>query len=99
MGSLYGGFHLLEFFARGAMALSMHHGPGYCPLGDGKRGQNFLYCAGRYMRLDAAAARALNVLRSKTDSSDTFSIYGLLNRGKTAMGKRLLKARRLGRPH
>ena len=49
-------------------------------------------CPGRYMRLDSAAMRALNVLKSKTDSSDTFSLYGLLNRGKTPMGKRLLKA-------
>jgi hypothetical protein len=45
------------------------------------------------MRLDSAAQRALNVLRNKTDSSDTFSLYGLLNRAKTPMGKRLLKAR------
>lgn len=49
------------------------------------------------MRLDAAAQRALNVLKSKTDSSDTFSLYGLLNRSKTPMGKRLLKARGRGR--
>ena len=48
------------------------------------------------MRLDSAAVRALNVLKSKTDSSDTFSLYGLLNRGKTPMGKRLLKARSRG---
>lgn len=47
------------------------------------------------MRLDAAAVRALNVLKSKTDASDTFSLFGLLNRGKTPMGKRLLKVQQL----
>lgn len=50
-----------------------------------------LYDTGRYMRLDAAAQRALNVLKSKTDANDNFSLYGLLNRARTAMGKRLLK--------
>lgn len=45
------------------------------------------------MRLDAAAQRALNVLRQRTDANDSFSLYGLLNRGRTAMAKRLLKAR------
>ncbi|KAK9842053.1 hypothetical protein WJX81_006373 [Elliptochloris bilobata] len=50
-----------------------------------------LYDTGRYMRLDAAAQRALNVLRQRTDANDSFSLYGLLNRGRTAMAKRLLK--------
>lgn len=50
-----------------------------------------LYDTGRYMRLDAAAQRALNVLKSRTDANDNFSLYGLLNRARTAMGKRLLK--------
>ena len=45
------------------------------------------------MRLDAAAQRALNVLRQRTDANDSFSLYGLLNRGRTVMAKRLLKAR------
>ena len=54
-----------------------------------------LYDTGRYMRLDAAAQRALNVLRQRTDANDSFSLYGLLNRGRTAMAKRLLKARAL----
>lgn len=52
-----------------------------------------LYDSGRYMRLDAAAQRALNVLKSKLDANDNFSLYGLLNRAKTPMGKRLCKAR------
>jgi len=52
-----------------------------------------LYDTGRYMRLDAAAQRALNVLKSKTDANDNFSLYGLLNRARSAMGKRLLKVR------
>lgn len=50
-----------------------------------------LYDSGRYMRLDAAAQRALNVLKSKLDANDNFSLYGLLNRAKTPMGKRLCK--------
>lgn len=45
----------------------------------------------RYMRLDAAAVRALNVLPQRLDGSSSFSLYGILARGKTAMGKRLLK--------
>lgn len=54
-----------------------------------------LYDSGRYMRLDAAAQRALNVLKTKLDANDSFSLYGLLNRAKTPMGKRLCKARHL----
>ena len=50
-----------------------------------------LYDSGRYMRLDAAAQRALNVLKSKLDANENFSLYGLLNRAKTPMGKRLCK--------
>lgn len=45
----------------------------------------------RYMRLDAAASRALNVLPQRLDGSSSFSLYGIMGRGKTAMGKRLLK--------
>lgn len=51
-----------------------------------------VYSTGRYMKLDAAALQALNILRGRGESNDSFSLYGLLNRGKTAMGKRLLKA-------
>lgn len=50
-----------------------------------------LYDTGRYMRLDAAAQRALNVLKQRTDANDSFSLYGLMNRGRTSMAKRLLK--------
>ncbi len=42
----------------------------------------------RYMRLDAAALRALHVIG---DGSSTFSLYALLNKAKTPMGKRLIK--------
>eukprot|EP00850_Spirogloea_muscicola_P021534 SM000253S09023 [mRNA] locus=s253:74481:80442:+ [translate_table: standard] len=49
------------------------------------------YSLDTYMRLDAAALRALNVLESKTDANKNFSIFGLMNRTSTAgMGKRLL---------
>ena len=51
-----------------------------------------LYDMGRYMRLDAAAQRALNVMKTKFDANDNFSLYGLLSRARTSMGKRLLKA-------
>lgn len=42
------------------------------------------------MRMDAAALRALNVLRQRQDPNDTFSLYGLMNKSRTPMGKRLL---------
>jgi len=42
------------------------------------------------MRLDAAALRAINVLRDRADASDSFSLYGLMNRARTPMGRRLL---------
>ncbi|XP_057854646.1 DNA mismatch repair protein MSH2 isoform X2 [Cryptomeria japonica] len=49
------------------------------------------YNIGSFMRLDAAALRALNVLESKTDANKNFSLFGLMNRTCTAgMGKRLL---------
>eukprot|EP00775_Hariotina_reticulata_P005551 gene5551-5787_t len=51
-----------------------------------------LYDPGRYMRLDAAASRALNVLPQRLDGSANFSLYGMMARAKTAMGKRLLKS-------
>ena len=54
-----------------------------------------LYDTGRYMRLDAAAQRALNVMKQRTDANDTFSLYGLMNRGRTPMAKRLLKVQHL----
>ena len=50
-----------------------------------------LYDMGRYMRLDAAAQRVLNVMKTKLDANDSFSLYGLMNRARTTMGKRLLK--------
>lgn len=43
------------------------------------------------MRLDAAASRALNVLPQRLDGSSSFSLYGILARGRTALSKRLLK--------
>ena len=56
---------------------------------------------GRYMRLDSSALRALNVLPEKAsissaapsaaaETAGSFSIYGLLNRCCSAMGRRLL---------
>ncbi|KAF5734080.1 putative DNA mismatch repair protein MSH2 [Tripterygium wilfordii] len=49
------------------------------------------YNLDRYMRLDSAAMRALNVLESKADANKNFSLFGLMNRTCTAgMGKRLL---------
>ena len=52
-----------------------------------------LYDPGRYMRLDAAAQRALNVQKGKGDANDRFSLHGLLCRGRTPDGRRLLKVR------
>ncbi|CAM6082684.1 unnamed protein product [Calypogeia fissa] len=49
------------------------------------------YSLDTYMRLDAAALRALNVLESKTDANQNFSLFGLINRTcSVGMGKRLL---------
>lgn len=50
------------------------------------------YNMGKYMRLDSAAQKALHVLKSKMDANDSFSLYGLMNKCRTAMGKRLLKS-------
>lgn len=43
-----------------------------------------------FMRLDAAALKALNVLPSSRDGSRTMSLYGLLNHCKTLAGQRKL---------
>ena len=44
----------------------------------------------QYMRLDASALRALNLMPGPRDGSKNMSVYGLLNRCKTAVGTRLL---------
>ena len=44
----------------------------------------------QYMKLDAAALRALNLMPGPRDGSRTMSIFGLLNNCKTPMGGRLL---------
>jgi DNA mismatch repair ATPase MutS len=43
-----------------------------------------------YMRLDAAALKALNLMPGPRDGSKTMSLFGLLNHCKTPMGSRLL---------
>uniref|UniRef100_A0ACD5U740 Uncharacterized protein n=1 Tax=Avena sativa TaxID=4498 RepID=A0ACD5U740_AVESA len=51
------------------------------------------YNLDRYMRLDSAAVRALNISEGKTDVNKNFSLFGLMNRTCTAgMGKRLLNS-------
>ena len=45
------------------------------------------------MRLDAAAQQALHVFPARGDAGANFSIYGLMNRARTPMGKRRLKVR------
>jgi DNA mismatch repair ATPase MutS len=44
------------------------------------------------MRVDASVEAALNLLPSNTDSATSFSLYGLLNKAQSPMGKALLKA-------
>jgi DNA mismatch repair protein MSH2 len=44
----------------------------------------------QYMRLDAAALKALNLMPGPRDGSKTMSLYGLLNHCKTPVGSRLL---------
>ena len=56
-----------------------------------RKWQLALHVTGRFMRLDAAAMRALHVMPMRGDASASFSIYGLLCRAKTPMGKRLLR--------
>ena len=46
----------------------------------------------RFMRLDASVESALNVLPSNSDAATSFSLFGLLNKAVTPMGKALLKA-------
>ncbi|PTB77237.1 hypothetical protein M440DRAFT_1400143 [Trichoderma longibrachiatum ATCC 18648] len=43
-----------------------------------------------YMKLDAAALKALNLMPGPRDGSKTMSIYGVLNHCKTPVGSRLL---------
>jgi DNA mismatch repair ATPase MutS len=45
------------------------------------------------MRLDAAAQRALHVFPARGDANAAFSLYGLMCRARTPMGKRRLKVR------
>lgn len=44
----------------------------------------------QYMKLDASAVKALNLMPGPRDGSKTMSLYGLLNKCKTAIGTRLL---------
>ncbi|CAM0957265.1 unnamed protein product [Alopecurus aequalis] len=51
------------------------------------------YNLDRYMRLDSAAVRALNIAQGKTDVNKNFSLFGLMDRTCSAgMGKRLLNS-------
>ncbi|CAG9461697.1 unnamed protein product [Pedinophyceae sp. YPF-701] len=57
----------------------------------GRRYTLGLHDLNRYMRLDGEAQRALNVMKTRTDANDNFSLHGLLDRARTPMGKKLLR--------
>jgi DNA mismatch repair protein MSH2 len=44
----------------------------------------------QYMKLDASAVEALNLFPAASDSDKNMSLYGLLNKCRTAAGSRLL---------
>lgn len=50
-----------------------------------------LYNFKKFMRLDATASKALNVFPINKNEKYFQSLYGLLNKCKTLMGKRRLK--------
>ncbi|KAJ9148483.1 DNA mismatch repair protein msh-2 [Pleurostoma richardsiae] len=52
--------------------------------------QLFQHDLSQYMKLDAAALKALNLMPGARDGSKTMSLYGLLNHCKTPVGSRLL---------
>lgn len=52
--------------------------------------QLFQHDLSQYMKLDAAALRALNLMPGPRDGAKTMSVFGLLNHCKTAVGGRLL---------
>ncbi|MDI1485102.1 MAG: MSH2 protein [Ramalina farinacea] len=52
--------------------------------------QLFQHDLSQYMKLDAAALRALNLMPGPRDGAKTMSLFGLLNHCKTAVGGRLL---------
>ena len=52
--------------------------------------QLFQHDLSQYMKLDAAALRALNLMPGPRDGAKTMSLFGLLNNCKTAVGGRLL---------
>ena len=50
-----------------------------------------LYDSDKYMRLDGAAQKVLNVMNQRTDANDNFSPFDLMSRGRTAMARHLLE--------
>jgi len=52
--------------------------------------QLFQHDLSQYMKLDAAALKALNLMPGPRDGSKNMSLYGLLNHCKTPVGSRLL---------
>lgn len=51
----------------------------------------FRYDLGKYMRLDAAAVQALNLVPNPRDGNQQYNLFALLNRCKTPMGSRKLQ--------
>ena len=79
----------LKLAMGGAAALIKYLGALHDPSNFGQY-RLYQHDLAQYMKLDAAALRALNLMPGPRDGSKTMSLFGLLNNCKTPVGSRLL---------